>query len=114
VYTLLAGLFLSSVITKKNDEIDLFPLYGPHKDLLPVSDTVTNKGRDLSTREQEQIQSPKFCVVFEYKMVDRVQKGNNAKIPGKTQYVFSTCGQGDVRLNDAERVVRLLYLRCSR
>jgi len=44
--------------------MDLFPSSGPHLDLFPVSDTLTNAGRDLSTRQQKKIQCPKLCVLF--------------------------------------------------
>ena len=44
--------------------MDLFPSSGSHDDLYPIGDTVANTDRDLSTRQEKQIQSPKFSVVF--------------------------------------------------
>jgi hypothetical protein len=67
---------------KRSDEIDLFPSSGPHRDLFPVSCTVTNAGRDLPPREEKKsnVRNSVFC--SEYEMVNRVQKGNNAKCQG--------------------------------
>jgi hypothetical protein len=66
LYTWFSGLYQSPVKKKKKQSyvMDLFPSSGPHRDLFPVSDTVPNAGRDLSSREQKQIGTPKSFVVF--------------------------------------------------